>query len=156
MSAPSSGNDMSDGPVTHRAINRIAAATLLAFAALFLFMIIPAQVDSASYGWMRPRTMPYICVAAIGVLSLCLLVFPKGHVDPAAKQNLWAFLILVGLGVALWAMSVFGFLIIAPILAMALVFVLRENRPLWILISVLAVPGIIWFVVEWLLGRSLP
>lgn len=156
MSAHSSESDAASKPAQSRLINRAAALGLMAFAALLIFWIIPNQVDTASYGWMKPRTLPYICGVMIGSLSLLLLIFPQGQTSLNPPETIRAFCVLAALGLALWAMAWVGFLWVAPVLALGLILALGERRPLWIAATVLVIPGLIWFVVEWLLGRALP
>ncbi len=139
-----------------RTVTRITGLAVAGFAAAMWVWIIPWQVDSASYGWMRPRTLPSICVAGLGAAGLLLVMFPGGATDIAPRKHLKAAGLLVLAAAALWAMGRWGFVWTAPVLAAALVVALRERRPVWIAATVITVPLGIWLAVEQLLGRNLP
>lgn len=149
MSAPSSGG-------SDRTANRAAGLALVGFAALLWFLVIPAQVDTASYGWMRPRTLPSICAVALGLFGAVIAAWPLGAVDLAPGRTLRVATLLGLSGLALWAMGRFGFPWTAPVFAAALVAVLGERRWPWILAAVAVVPAAIWLVVVAALGRTLP
>lgn len=139
-----------------RTVNRITGLAVASFAAAMWVWIIPWQVDSASYGWMRPRTLPSICVVGLGAAGLLVMLFPGGATDIAPRRHLKAAGLLALAAAALWAMGRWGFIWTAPVLAALLVATLRERRPVWIAATVLAVPLGIWLAVEQLLGRTLP
>ncbi|MDF0603439.1 tripartite tricarboxylate transporter TctB family protein [Psychromarinibacter sp. C21-152] len=155
MSEASSGSRQAPGP-GDRALTRGAGFAVLAFAAVLWVWIIPWQVDASGTGWMRPRTLPLICAAGLGIGGALLAVVPAGLTDLRPRAHLKAAGLLVIAAVAVWAMARWGFLWVAPVLAAALVAILRERRPLWIAATVIGVPGAIWLAVVELLGRSLP
>ena len=119
-------------------------------------LCVPAQVDAASYGWMRPRTLPLICAAGLGLGGLALALFPGGVTDIAPGRHLRAAAILGLTALALWAMSAWGFPIAAAGLAIVLVAWLGERRLGWIAATVAGVPLFIWLAIEQILGRNLP
>jgi putative tricarboxylic transport membrane protein len=126
------------------------------FAAVLWLWIIPWQVEAVDVGWMRPRTLPMICAGGLLVAGLALAAFPAGATDLAPRRSLKAAALLGLLFVMVWVMDRWGFGIAAPLLAAALVAVLREHRWPWILAAVAGVPGLIWLAVVPLLGRGLP
>ena len=154
MSAPSSESDAAPGGA--RAANRLAGLAVAGFAALLWFVVIPAEVDSAGYGWMRPRTLPLVCAGALGLFGLLLAAFPGGKVDLAPRRSLRVAGLFALSAAALWAMGQWGFPVTAPALAAALALFLRETRWPWIVAAVACVPATIWLIVTVVLGRNLP
>jgi putative tricarboxylic transport membrane protein len=135
---------------------RLAGLAVAGFGAALWLWIIPWQVDAVDYGWMRPRTLPTICAVGLLVAGLALAAFPAGATDLSPRRSLKAAALLALMGVAVWAMDRWGFLVAAPFLAAILVAILRERRWPWILAAIAAVPGLIWLAVVPLLGRGLP
>lgn len=135
--------------------NRLAGLTIAAFGAALWLWIIPWQVDAADYGWLRPRTLPLICAAALGLLGLILAAFPVGRIDLAPRRSLRVTGLLALSGLAVSAMGRWGFLWTSPVYALIVVIVLRERRWPWIVAAVVLVPAFIWTTVH-LLGRPLP
>lgn len=139
-----------------RAANRAAGLAVAAFAAVLWLVVIPDQVDEASYGWMRPRTLPTICAGALGLFGLALAAFPGSSVELSPRRSARVLVLLVLSSAAVWGLSRWGFLMTAPALAAALLLFLRERRPGWWLAAAAGVPAAIWAIVEGLLGRGLP
>lgn len=127
------------------------------FALALWAVVIPDQVDSASYGWMRPRTMPTVATAALGIFGALLVVFPSARpvaasVEPALRIGAVGVLA----GAAVLAFGVFPFVVVAPLAALGLSQLIGERRWQWLVAATVGVPGVIWLVVGWLLGRPLP
>lgn len=137
--------------------DRIAGAAVMAFALALWFIVIPDQVDKADYGWMRPRTLPYILTGALFVLGLLLILTPKDAQTPEQRsldRHLGGVLALAGFGV--FAMGQWGFLIAAPVLTAAAAWLVGERR--WPMLGAagILVPLSIWVLVGQVLGRPLP
>lgn len=137
--------------------DRLIGAVVVVFALIIWFFVIPAQVDSASYGGMRPRTLPMTATALMGGFGALLVIFPA-----ARKPSIsWALTLRV-LGVisltaiAVFAMAQWGFLAVAPMLALILTLLVGERRPAWIAAAVVGAPFVIWSIVSVLLVRPLP
>ncbi len=60
------------------------------------------------------------------------------------------------LAAGIYTMSLFGFEYVAPVLALALMLMIGERRPLWLVLGTVVMPLIIWFLVTFALGRALP
>ncbi|MCP5368297.1 MAG: hypothetical protein H6906_12370, partial [Hyphomicrobiales bacterium] len=75
-----------------------------------------------------------------------------GGIGAVARAALY--LAVAALGV--WAMGRIGFVWVAPALVLALMLLVGERRPHWMAVAAIVVPGVIWLVVEVLLGRTLP
>jgi putative tricarboxylic transport membrane protein len=52
-------------------------------------------------------------------------------------------------------MSVIGFMLVSPVLALVLMRIGGERRPLWLVVGALVMPALIWFCVAFLLSRVL-
>lgn len=126
------------------------------FAVLLYAVIVPWQADAVGYGFLRPRTMPRIAAVVIGVCGLILMIRPPGDARPGrfrwGRAALFAGVLVAGL----WAMSHLGFLLVAPPLALAVMLLAQERRPLWLVLGAAGVPALIWFAVAVLLDRPLP
>ncbi len=128
----------------------------IAFGVLLYAVIIPWQVETADYGWLRPRTLPRIVAAIIVICGVVLAVKPAADARPGAFHWGRAALFAGLLGLGLWAMSWFGFVIVAPPLALALMWLAFERRPLWLALGAVGMPALIWLVVAVFLERPLP
>ncbi|WP_233270312.1 tripartite tricarboxylate transporter TctB family protein [Chachezhania sediminis] len=139
------------------AAGRLVGLAVLCLAGLLWFGLIPAQIEFYDQGFMRPQTLPLICAGGIGICGALLVLFPGGQMGRSDPRE-----VLRGAGVlalcslAVWAMGYWGFLIVAPVLALILALGLGERRLFWLAIATLALPLAIWLVVEPLLGRALP
>ena len=65
-------------------------------------------------------------------------------------------LYLTVMALGLFAMSHFGFVIVAPFLALAIMLLFGERRPFWLALGCVGMPAIIWLLVVQILERSLP
>lgn len=144
-------------PSLTRLGDRLSGAVVVLLALLLWLVIIPDQVDSASYGWMQPRTLPMIATAAMGLFGAALIVFAaprpvESHRMPALR--LGAVFAVVAIGVL--GLGQFGFVIVAPLLAVALGVICGERRWPWLATAALVVPAVIWVIVSVLLSRPLP
>jgi len=53
-------------------------------------------------------------------------------------------------------MSRFGFVIVSPVLALAIMLLFGERRPIWLALGCVGMPAIIWLLVVQILERPLP
>ncbi len=135
--------------------NRISGLAVAAFGLLLLWLVIPANTESADYG-MQPSTIPNLCAGALLLFGLAQAAFPAGAVKIAGREHLRVAMFAATAFLALWGMSVLGFVVAAPLFALAVMLLVGERRPIWIAAGVVAVPGIIWLVAVPLLDRTLP
>lgn len=137
--------------------DRIAGAAVIAFALALWFIVIPDQVDKADYGWMRPRTLPYILTAALFLLGIVLtLVTSKAEMPSEHPLNRKISIILGLAGLGIFVMAHWGFAFAAPLLAGTAAWLVGERRWLVLLAAGGLVPLAIWILVAYLLGRPLP
>lgn len=145
------------GPrMSERAVNRLSGLGVAVFGLLLMVWLIPVHVEEASYGWLRPQTLPQICAVALIGLGLWLAARPGGTVEIDGAEAALCALVAVLSACALWAMGRFGFLVTAPAYAALLVAIIGERRWYWALAGIFGAPAIIWLVVRVLLERPLP
>jgi putative tricarboxylic transport membrane protein len=136
-------------------LNRLSGVFVAVFGFLLLFWIIPRHTEPVDYGWLRPATLPKVTAIVIIVSGIIHALFPSGKaeldVQPATRAGLFFVVSLAGL----FAMHHLGFLIAAPLLAMVLMLMVGERRPVWLFAGVVMVPLGIWSSIELLLKRPL-
>lgn len=120
------------------------------------FWINPKYIESVDGGNLSPDTLPNIISIILALAGAFVLIRPTNHQvrNPVlmAKTGLYVALLSAGI----WAMSWFGFEYVAPVLALAIMWLIGERRPLWLCLGVVGMPAIIWFLVTQLLNRTLP
>jgi putative tricarboxylic transport membrane protein len=137
-------------------LNRLSGVVVAVFGLVLLFWIIPRHTELVDYGWLRPATLPKVTAIIIVISSIIHVLFPAGTAEfdlqPAMRAGLFFVISLAGL----FIMHHLGFLIAAPLLAMILMLMVGERRPLWLVAGVVLVPLGIWSSIELLLKRPLP
>lgn len=136
--------------------NRLCAISMLLFAAAMIFYVIPTQTEVVDYGWVKPDSLPKIACYSIAVIAFLQLFFDRSKVE-FDLQELLKSLFFLSLGLlSLYAMSHFGFIVVAPVLALLIMLIVGEKRPLWLFSGVVLVPSCIWLIIVALLERQLP
>lgn len=136
--------------------DKIAGLCTILLGAILLFWLTPAATETVDYGWMRPNTLPNILAWMMIIAGVGLALLPS---EPSAPSFMLIgkgasyFLVIV---MGLFAMSHFGYLVVAPLLALAVMLLLGERRLFWLLTGSALVPTAIWLFVEVLLSRPLP
>jgi putative tricarboxylic transport membrane protein len=136
--------------------DRMSGAFFCLFGLAMYFIVIPVYVETAEGGSLSPKTLPNIISIIIAISGGFLVIKPTAQQmrDPRkmAITGLYAALLAAGI----YAMSWFGFEYVAPVLALAIMWMIGERRPLWLVSGVVIMPAAIWFAVTQLLGRGLP
>lgn len=136
--------------------DRVSGAFFLLLGLAMYFYVIPNYVEVVDEGNIAPATMPNIISVILAVSGAVLMLKPTDFQvrspNLMAKTGLYVALLAGGI----YAMSVFGFEYVAPILALAIMWLIGERRPHWLALGVIGMPVIIWFLVTQALGRSLP
>ncbi|MGJ8530000.1 tripartite tricarboxylate transporter TctB family protein [Maritalea sp.] len=136
--------------------DRIAGFCSILFGAALLVWITPLATETVDYGWMRPNTLPDILAWVLIVAGIGLSVSSSEPSTPSflliSKAAVY-FLVIVA---SLFAISYFGYLRVAPILAAIIMILLGERRWPWLFAGAVVVPFAIWFFIEFLLSRPLP
>ncbi|MDA0961753.1 MAG: tripartite tricarboxylate transporter TctB family protein [Proteobacteria bacterium] len=135
--------------------DRITGAALIILGGLLIWWIIPWQAEAVGYGWLRPRTLPYIIAVGLLLCGAWMMLRPVAEALPAAnwpRAALYAGILVAGLAL----MSRFGFLWVGPPMALVLMLIAGERRPLWLTAGAAGTPAAIWVYVAVLLERPLP
>lgn len=136
--------------------DRLTGAFFALLGVILYLWIIPWQVETAEYGWLKPRTLPFLLALVLGLCGIALMFNPVGDAQPSTFNWLRAALFAGVLALALWLLSVLGFVYTAPPLAFVLMWLAYERRWSWLLLGSLVMPAVIWFVITVLLERPLP
>jgi len=136
--------------------DRLSGAFFLVFGLAMFFFVIPEYVEDPQGGNLSPKTMPNIVAWVLAICGGLLVLRPTNHAAPDARFFLKTTAYVAILGCAIYAMSLVGFLYVAPVLALVLMLMIGERRPLWLGVGVVLMPAAIWFLVTQLLERALP
>jgi len=123
---------------------------------LLFFVIIPYDTEVVDYGWVRPQTVPNAMAWLLTIAGIMLVLRPNGDVPFDLRRSLRAGLFLAILGTGLYLIGRFGFVAVAPGLALLIMILIGERRPFWLGLGTAGLPSLIWFVVTILLERPLP
>lgn len=136
--------------------DRAAGGFFLVFGLLLYFAVIPANVEEVEGGWVLPSTIPNVIAIILAVCGAALMLKPKAHRVQSPQEFLFAGLYFVLLAAGLLLMSYVGFVYAAPALALVIMLLIGERRPLWLGAGVALLPAAIWFLVAQVLERALP
>jgi len=133
-----------------------ASGAFFFFLGLVLYFVVnPAFIEIEEGNSLAPDTLPNLVSVLIAVCGALLMLRPTKHQVQDARFFLRAGLFVVILGVAVYAISHFGFFVVGPILALVMMLVIGERRWLVLVAGTVGVPAFIWFFVTVLLDRSL-
>lgn len=136
--------------------DRLSGAFFLLFGLAMYFVIVPAQVETTDGGNLDPNTVPnYICVI-VAMCGALLVLKPTERQTPDLRTFFLAGTYAAVLAAGIYAMSLFGFEYVAPVLSFAIMVMIGERRPLWLIGGAVLMPLLIWFLVTYPLGRALP
>jgi len=136
--------------------DRATGAFFVLFGLAMYFLVIPTYVEQVDGGNLAPDTLPNAISIVIAICGVLLMFKPTGHRPPDWRHFALTGIYVAIIGAAVYAMTWFGFIYVAPVLALLLMLMIGERRPLWLAAGVVAVPGAIWFFVTQLLDRALP
>ena len=136
--------------------DRIAGLVIATLGLVLLFVVFPFAIEDMDDGSIKPDTLPN-ALAVFLIVCGSLLAIKKGEQtkrDPRELMLVLLYLAIIAAG--LFAISHFGFLIVSPFLALAIMLIFGERRPIWLALGCMGMPAIIWFLVIRVLERSLP
>lgn len=136
-------------------LERIVTGAILVFSMTFLFLVMPQQVETVSYGRIIPATLPTILLWIIAIAAAVQLIILKDNVGLNSRVVFRAALVLTLMTGSAWLMDLFAFEYIAPILALLLMLFIGERRWYWLLLGGIVIPLGIWLLVEQVLNRAL-
>ncbi|MGH1416433.1 MAG: tripartite tricarboxylate transporter TctB family protein [Pelagimonas sp.] len=136
--------------------DRISGAFFFLLGLALYFFVIPTYVETVEGSNLAPKTVPNYISIIIAICGAFLVLKPTEH----QTQSLRAFLVTGAyaaiLAIGIFAMSLFGFEYVAPVMAFVIMWMIGERRPLWFGAGTILMPLIIWFLVTYPLGRALP
>lgn len=140
----------------HISADRISGAFFLLLGLALYFVVIPAQVETPEGGNLAPQTVPNFISFVLIICSACLIVRPTDHETRGARSLVLGGAYAGVLALCIFVMSRFGFEMVAPFMSLAIMLMIGERRPLWLLGGAILMPLLIWFLVTYPLGRALP
>lgn len=136
--------------------DRASGIFFLLFGLAMYFYINPTFIESIEGSVLSPDAMPNFLAIVLAVCGAVLVIKPTAEQmrDPVsmAKTGLYVGVLVAGI----YAMSWFGFEYVAPILALAIMWLVGERRPAWLALGVVGMPLLIWYLVTQVLERALP
>ncbi len=136
--------------------DRLSGVFFLLFGLGMYFVVNPNYIEAVSGGNIAPKSLPNIVSIVIAVCGAILAIKPTTYQmrNPVlmAKAGLYAVLLALGI----YAMSLVGFEYVAPVLAFAIMWLIGERRPFWLVFGTIGMPLLIWFLVTQALERALP
>ena len=136
--------------------DRVSGAFFTLFGLGMYFLVIPGYVETVDGGNLSPKTVPNYISLTIAICGALLVLKPTQHQTPSIRAFMVTGAYTALLAAGIYTMSLFGFEYVAPVLALALMLMIGERRPLWLVLGTVVMPLIIWFLVTFALGRALP
>jgi len=140
------------GLMTERVVGGLLAAAGLATA----FWIIPAQTEPTPTAALPARAVPTVAAIGIAICGLLQAFKPIPIPNPAQEIARKTVLAIAICALTWFGLALFGFEVTAPLLAIGLMLLMGERRPLWLAIGGIVLPILIWTVFEIVLRRPLP
>lgn len=136
--------------------DRVTGAFFFLFGLAMYFLIIPSQVELGDDGNLAPDTLPNALSIVIAACGLLLALRPGNDQTHDLRFFLMTGKYVALLAAGIYAMSHFGFVLVAPPMAFVLMWMIGERRPLWFAGGVVVMPALIWVLVSLVLERALP
>jgi putative tricarboxylic transport membrane protein len=136
-------------------VERILTGAIVVFGLVFLFLVIPEQVETVDFGRIVPSTVPSLALVILTVAAAVQIFTSKFSVDVNLLVCIRAAIFIALMGLSVWLMERFGFEYIAPVLALAVMLLIGERRWYWLLLGGVVIPLGVWLIVERLLDRPL-
>ena len=137
-------------------LNRLTGLLVSITGAILLFWITPNHTETGDYDWLQPNTLPDILAIAAMIGGLVQFIAPTGEAKLEIKQTLRVGLLFGMAFGAVLLMEYLGFLVVAPVFALAIMLIIGERRPLWLLTGVILAPAFLWVATVVILKRPLP
>ena len=136
--------------------DRVFGLCVLAFGVLLLLVLIPAEVASGR-GYTDPGRFPRIAAYLfIGLGALHAATAAPGIDLPSPREAVRLVLVFALALLACWVLRPLGYLVTTVALMAALTLMVFERRPVWIVVTTLAVPLALYAFFVMLLERPLP
>jgi len=126
------------------------------FGLAMYFAVIPWQVETGESGHLAPDTIPNAVAITVSLCGMLLMIRTTDQVSRTPANFLRTVFYVAVLAGSHYAMSLFGFMYVSPVLALVLMLMIGERRPVWIIAGAIGMPALIWFFVAQVLERGLP
>ena len=136
--------------------DRIAALIVVTLGLVLLFVIFPIAIEDIDDGSIRPDVLPNTLAGFLAACGILLALKPGEPTTRDPRELMVVLLYLAVMALGLFAMSRFGFVIVAPFLALAIMLLFGERRPGWLALGCAGMPAMIWLLVVQILERPLP
>lgn len=137
-------------------VDRPLTASIIVFGLVFIFLVMPSQVETVNFGRIVPSTLPTIALVILISASTVQLFTSKVTINVDALCCVKAALYVGIIALGVWLMGRFGFEYIAPPLALGIMLLMGERRWHWLVTGGVVIPIVVWLIVEHGLDRMLP
>lgn len=138
-------------------IDRILGGAAVLFGGFLLLYAIPENVRMVEGAMPYPAMFPQIASWLFIGLGIVQFFFVKSEVEFPSFKRFASFFVAIGLTlIALLFVEQFGYLPVMIALLGSIIFLVRERRPLWMVVGVLGLPVGVWVLFEFILHRPLP
>lgn len=138
-------------------VDRIGGGIAVLFGVFLLLYAIPANVRIIEGKMPYPALFPQIAAWMFIGLGLVQMVFVKTRAEFPSGIQFFAFLGAIFLTlIAVLFVETLGYLPVTVALMVAIVLLVQERRPLWIVVMIIGFPVGIWLLFEQVLQRQLP
>ena len=135
--------------------DRIAGLIVATLGLVLLFVVFPVAIEDIDDGSIRPDTLPNALAVFLVICGILLALKPGEPTARDPRELMIVLLYIAVMALGLFAMSHFGFVIVSPFLALAIMLLFGERRPFWLALGCVGMPVIIWLLVVQILERSL-
>ena len=136
--------------------DRIAGLVVATLGLVLLFVIFPIAIEDIDDGSIRPDTVPSAIAGFLVACGILLALKPGENAKSGTHELVMVLVYLAVIAAGLFAMSRFGFAIVSPFLALAIMLIFGERRPIWLTLGAVGMPAAIWLLVVQILERPLP
>lgn len=134
---------------------RIVTGSIVVFGLVFLFLVLPSQVEDVDFGRIVPSTVPTIALVVLTGVAAIQLFASKFSFTMNAYVCIRAALFVGLMVLATGLIGRFGFEYIAPLFSLSVMLLIGERRWYWLIFGGFIVPVGVWLIVERLLDRVL-
>ena len=136
--------------------DRIAGLVIATLGLILLFVIYPIEIEDINDGSIRPDTLPNAIAGFLVICGIWLALKPGESAARDPRELTMVVLYIAVMAIGLFAMSHFGFVIVSPFMALTIMLLFGERRPIWLALGCVGMPAVIWLLVAQILERPLP
>ena len=136
--------------------DRIAGLIVATLGLVLVFAVFPIGIEDIDDGAIRPDTLPNAIAIFLVTCGILLALKPGEQAKSGTHELVMVLVYFAVIAAGLFAMSHFGFAVVSPILALAIMLIFGERRPIWLTLGAVGMPAAIWLLVVQILERPLP